>query len=147
MYRVARQFLRGGARLREVPSTIPQSTNMVVWACSKTTKYSVVNKSLLCSKQKFAYSRNFYYLCTIFVKNLQMNEILLAILAIGIAILLLSLGVILRKDHKFRSEHISQNQRMRQDGIHCATSQDREARKKEKMNIEDWKWETSLTYS
>ena len=66
-----------------------------------------------------------------------MNEILLAILAIGIAILLLSLGVILRKDHKFRSEHISQNQRMRQDGIHCATSQDREARKKEKMNIED----------
>lgn len=66
-----------------------------------------------------------------------MNEILLAILAIGIAILLLSLGVILRKDHKFRSEHISQNQRMRQDGIHCATSQDREARKKEKLDIED----------
>lgn len=66
-----------------------------------------------------------------------MNEILLAILAIGIAILLLSLGVILRKDHNFRSEHISQNQRMRQDGIHCATSQDREARKKEKLNIED----------
>lgn len=66
-----------------------------------------------------------------------MHEILLAILAIGIAILLLSLGVILRKDHKFRSEHISQNQRMRQDGIHCATSQDREARKKEKLNIED----------
>ena len=66
-----------------------------------------------------------------------MNDILLAILAIGIAILLLSLGVILRKDHKFRSEHISQNQRMRQDGIHCATSQDREARKKEKLNIED----------
>ena len=66
-----------------------------------------------------------------------MNEILLAILAIGIAILLLSLSVILRKDHKFRSEHISQNQRMRQDGIHCATSQDREARKKEKWNIED----------
>lgn len=66
-----------------------------------------------------------------------MNEILLAILAIGIAILLLSLGVILRKDHKFRSEHISQNQRMQQDGIHCATSQDREARKKEKLNIEN----------
>ena len=66
-----------------------------------------------------------------------MNKILLTILAIGIAILLLSLGVILRKDHKFRSEHISQNQRMRQDGIHCATSQDREARKKEKLNIED----------
>ena len=65
-----------------------------------------------------------------------MNEILLATLAIGIAILLLSVGVLLRKDHKFRSEHISQNQRMRQDGIHCATSQDREARKKEKLEVE-----------
>lgn len=65
-----------------------------------------------------------------------MNEILLAILAIGIAILLLSVGVLLRKDHKFRSEHISQNQRMRQDGIHCATSQDREARRKEKLEVE-----------
>jgi hypothetical protein len=65
-----------------------------------------------------------------------MNEILLAILAIGIAILLLSLGVILRKDHKFRSEHISQNQRMRQDGIHCATSQDREARRKNANKID-----------
>lgn len=65
-----------------------------------------------------------------------MNEILLAILAIGIAILLLSVGVLLRKDHTFRSEHISQNQRMRQDGIHCATSQDREARRKEKLEVE-----------
>lgn len=59
-----------------------------------------------------------------------MKEIIITIIAIAIAILLLSVGVILRKDHKFRSEHISQNQRMRQDGIHCATSQDREVRKK-----------------
>lgn len=64
-----------------------------------------------------------------------MKEIILAILAISIAILLLSIGVILRSDQQFRSEHISQNKRMQRDGIHCATSQDREARRKKKLNI------------
>ena len=56
-------------------------------------------------------------------------------MAIGIAVLLLSVGVLLRKDGQFRSEHISNNARMREDGIHCATSQDREARKKQKLKI------------
>jgi hypothetical protein len=63
------------------------------------------------------------------------KTIIIAIVVVGIAILLLSVGVILRKDKTFRSEHISQNARMRQDGIHCATSQDREARKREKLDI------------
>ena len=58
-------------------------------------------------------------------------------MAIGIAVLLLSVGVLLRKDRQFRSEHISNNARMREDGIHCATSQDREARKKHKLKIND----------
>jgi hypothetical protein len=49
----------------------------------------------------------------------------------------LAIRIIIQKDGKFSSEHISQNQRMRQDGIHCATSQDRETRKKQqkKLNI------------
>ena len=51
------------------------------------------------------------------------------ILAVGAAMLLLCVGVILRKDGKFRSEHISQNTLMRERGIHCATSQDREAQR------------------
>ena len=63
------------------------------------------------------------------------KTIIIAIVVVGIAILLLSVGVILRKDKTFRSEHISQNARMRQDGIHCATSQDRETRKREKLDI------------
>ena len=66
-----------------------------------------------------------------------MKIILTTILAIGIAVLLLSVGVLLRKDGQFRSEHISNNARMREDGIHCATSQDREARKKQKLKIND----------
>jgi hypothetical protein len=47
----------------------------------------------------------------------------------------LAIRIIIQKDGKFSSEHISQNQRMRQDGIHCATSQDRETRKKQQKKL------------
>lgn len=66
-----------------------------------------------------------------------MKSILIAISMIGGAMLLLSVGVILRKDRQFRSQHISGNLRMKQDGIHCATSQDRKARRKKKLNYEE----------
>ena len=56
--------------------------------------------------------------------------ILVAVGAVLIAVLLLSVGVIFRKDKQFRSQHISENKRMREKGIHCAVSQDREARQK-----------------
>ena len=61
-------------------------------------------------------------------------------IAIGLvagAMLALCVGVIFRKDHTFRSQHIGENERMKQDGIHCATSQDREARRDRKVKIED----------
>ena len=59
-------------------------------------------------------------------------------LAIGFvlaAVLLLSVGVIFRKDKQFRSQHISENKRMREKGIHCAVSQDREAKKAESRKL------------
>lgn len=56
------------------------------------------------------------------------TTIIIAIL-IALALILLAVGVIFRKDHSFRSEHISGNKRMKQDKIHCATSQDREQRR------------------
>lgn len=52
------------------------------------------------------------------------------------AIMLLSIGVIFRKDHTFRSQHIGENERMKQDKIHCATSQDREARRTQTKKID-----------
>ena len=58
-----------------------------------------------------------------------MNTFVVILLLVAGSVLLLSVGVILRKDHRFRSEHISQNKRMREQGIHCAVSQDREARR------------------
>ena len=59
-----------------------------------------------------------------------MKELLIVLGLIGSAVLLLSVGVILRKDHSFRSQHIHQNKRMKQDGIHCALSEDQLARKR-----------------
>ena len=61
-------------------------------------------------------------------------------IAIGLvagAMLALCVGVIFRKDHTFRSQHIGENERMKQDGIHCATSQDREARRDGKYRINE----------
>ena len=51
----------------------------------------------------------------------------------------LCVGVIFRHDHTFRSQHIAENSRMRENKIHCATSQDREERKKQtkKINIKN----------
>ena len=53
-----------------------------------------------------------------------------------VAVGLLSVGVILRKDHSFRSQHIHQNERMKQDKIHCATSLDKEAARKAERKID-----------
>lgn len=59
-----------------------------------------------------------------------MKDVLIVICVLFVAMLLLCVRVLLKKNGRFGSEHISQNKRMKQDGIHCATSQDREARRK-----------------
>lgn len=65
-----------------------------------------------------------------------MKHLLFVIIAIGLAVVLLSVRILIKKDGKFSSEHISSNKRMRQDGIHCATSQDREARRNKNTRID-----------
>lgn len=65
-----------------------------------------------------------------------MKEIIITIACIAIAIILLCIRVIIKKNGTFSSEHISENKRMKQDGIHCATSQDREARRKNKHQLD-----------
>ena len=63
-------------------------------------------------------------------------KILIVIGIILLAMILLCVGVIFRKDHSFRSQHIAENQRMKEHHIHCATSQDREARKAQTKKID-----------
>ena len=74
-----------------------------------------------------------------------MKELLIVLGLIGAAVLLLSVGVILRKDHSFRSQHIHQNKRMKQDGIHCAISEDALMRRKSKKAKNDPKKEDGST--
>ena len=57
-------------------------------------------------------------------------EILIAIGLVAGAMILLSVGVIFRKDHSFRSQHLHQNERMKADNIHCVLSEDKLARKR-----------------
>jgi hypothetical protein len=56
-----------------------------------------------------------------------MMQILITIGIVAAAMLLLSVGVIFRKDHSFRSQHIHQNERMKRDGIQCIKAQDKAA--------------------
>ena len=64
-----------------------------------------------------------------------MKEILIAIIFMLVAMALLSVGVIFRKDHSFRSQHIHQNKRMKQDGSQGSTAQDKEMRRERKNKV------------
>ena len=64
-----------------------------------------------------------------------MKELLIVIGVLTAAMLLLSVRILLKKNGRFNSQHISENRRMRQDGIHCEVSQDREARRKHSNRI------------
>ena len=84
--------------------------------------------------RRLAYVHFFLYLCTLNAQKgfqrLMAKQILIVIIIIAACVALLCVRIILQKNGKFSSEHISQNKRMKQDHIHCATSQDRETRNK-----------------
>ena len=56
-----------------------------------------------------------------------------------LAVALLSVRVILKKNGRFRSMHISDSRAMRERGIGCVQSQDREARRSKgtKINVKN----------
>lgn len=68
-----------------------------------------------------------------------MKQIFVVIGLVLVAMLLLCVRVLMKRNGTFSSQHISENKRMKQDGIHCATSQDREARRqgKKKLDVRD----------
>ena len=60
-----------------------------------------------------------------------MTEILISsVLIIAIAVMLLSVKVIFKKNGSFTSQHIHDSEAMRERGIHCVIDQDREQREK-----------------
>lgn len=63
-----------------------------------------------------------------------MTEILISsVLIIAIAMLLLSVKVIFKKNGSFTSQHIHDSEAMRERGIHCVIDQDREQREKRQV--------------
>jgi hypothetical protein len=58
----------------------------------------------------------------------MIETLLSSVLIIAIAIALLSVKLIVRKNGSFTSQHIHDSQAMKDRGIHCVIDQDREAR-------------------
>ena len=58
----------------------------------------------------------------------MIETLLSSVLIIALAIALLSVKLIVRKNGSFTSQHIHDSQAMKDRGIHCVIDQDREAR-------------------
>lgn len=74
-------------------------------------------------------------ICAIFAsaKLIKMTEtLLLTVLIIAIAVALLCVKLLFKKNGEFTSQHINDSEAMKEKGIHCVMEQDREARAKGK---------------
>lgn len=66
----------------------------------------------------------------------MVETILITLLIVAISLLLLGLNVFFTKGGKFPNGHVSGNKVLREKGISCAQSQDREARKRPRFSID-----------
>ena len=57
------------------------------------------------------------------------ETLLLSVLIIAIAVVLLAVKLVFRRNGRFSSQHIHDSKAMRDRGIHCVLDQDREARR------------------
>lgn len=62
----------------------------------------------------------------------MIETLILTVLIIAIAMVLMSVKVILKKNGKFESQHIHDSAAMKERGIHCVIDQDLEAREADK---------------
>ncbi|MBQ8336643.1 MAG: hypothetical protein IJY44_03830 [Bacteroidaceae bacterium] len=65
------------------------------------------------------------------------KTLLFTLLIIAISVALLSITIIIKKNGKFPNIHIGGNKEMRKRGIKCAQSQDRDARKENRMAVKE----------
>ena len=68
----------------------------------------------------------------------MLETVLITLLIVAICVLLLGVRVFFVKGGKFPNTHVSGNKALRQKGIGCVQSQDREARQKPRFSIEKW---------
>ena len=62
----------------------------------------------------------------------MVETLIISVLIIAIAIALLSVKLIFKKDGSFSSQHIHDSEAFREKGIHCVMDQDKAARKQGK---------------
>lgn len=62
----------------------------------------------------------------------MVETLIISVLIIAIAITLLSVKLIFKKDGSFSSQHIHDSEALREKGIHCVMDQDKAARKQGK---------------
>ncbi|MBP1613595.1 MAG: hypothetical protein H6Q13_1043 [Bacteroidetes bacterium] len=67
----------------------------------------------------------------------MLNTILITLLIVAICLGLLGLKVFFVRGGKFPNGHVSGNQVLKEKGISCAQSQDREARNKPRFSFRD----------
>ena len=60
----------------------------------------------------------------------MIETLLISVIIIAVAMALLLVKVLWKKDGRFSSQHIHDCEAMRERGIHCVIEQDREAREK-----------------
>ena len=65
----------------------------------------------------------------------MIETLLFSVLIIAIAVALLLIKVVLKKNGRFSSQHIHDSEAMKERGIHCVIDQDRETRG---LNWKDW---------
>ena len=76
--------------------------------------------------------QRFAFFCT-FAPQIQrkmIETLLISLIIIAIAMALLLVKVLWKKDGRFSSQHIHDSEAMRERGVHCVIDQDREARQK-----------------
>lgn len=66
-----------------------------------------------------------------------MTTLLITLIIVAVSILLLGVKVFFVKNGRFPNSHVSGSKAMRERGIGCVQSQDREARKKPSFSIEE----------
>lgn len=67
----------------------------------------------------------------------MIETLVITVLIVAICIALLAIKILSRKDGKFPNTHVSGNKAMRQRGIGCVQSQDREARRPKRIAVEE----------
>ncbi|MDY2641687.1 MAG: hypothetical protein SOW01_04820 [Mediterranea sp.] len=67
----------------------------------------------------------------------MLYSVLLILLIVAISVVLLGVKVFFVKNGRFPNSHVSGSKAMRQRGIGCVQSQDREAQRKPRFSIEE----------